>query len=343
MIYSFSGRLGKGGLWWKWGRAQFVVVLGLMPLSLLLFQQFSLISFVANIIAIPVVGFVIVPLSLVGSLTGIKWLLIIAEKIMSWLWIYLQWLSSYHFLVWHHAVVNGWVLAAALIGILLLLAPRGIPRRWLGVIWLLPLFFYQPCGPKPGQVWFTLLDVGQGLASVVRTEHHVLIYDTGPKYNDNFDAGSAMVVPFLQHFAINKVDMLVVSHGDNDHIGGSQSILSMLQVNHILTSVPDRFPNHNAQYCRTGQTWQWDGVKFNILSPSGNLGLQGNAASCVLKITDGKNSILLTGDIEALTEQILVKNYLNELKSSILVAPHHGSNSSSTCGRNRHALRVNTR
>jgi competence protein ComEC len=303
LIYCFSGRLKPGGLWWKWGRAQLVVVLGLMPLCLLLFQQFSLVALFANIIAIPVMSFLVVPLSLLGCMLS-KWLLIGAEKILELLWRYLQWLATGHWSVWHHSIINYWILATALIGIILLSAPRGFPRRWLGIIWLFPLFFYRPACPKAGEVWFTLLDVGQGLASIVRTQHHVLIYDTGPKYSASFDTGKAIVVPFLRTFGINNVSMLVISHGDNDHIG------------------------------RTGQIWQWDGVYFQFLSPEQNSGLQGNDASCVLKITDGKNSILLTGDIEALTEHILVGARLprpnNNLKSSILIAPHHGSNSSST-------------
>ena len=335
LIYCFSGRLKTGGLWWKWGRAQLVVVLGLMPLCLLLFQQFSLVSLFANIIAIPVMGFVVVPLSLLGCIFS-KWLLILAEKILELLWIYLSWLANHHWAIWHHGIVNYWILGTTLVGIVLLCAPRGFPRRSIGIIWLLPLFFYQPIGPKAGQVWFTLLDVGQGLASVVRTQHHVLIYDTGPKYSVSFDTGKAIVVPFLRSLGINNVAMLVISHGDNDHIGGAQSVLAMLNVKEIRTSVPKRFPQQNAKYCRTGQSWQWDGVYFQFLSPKKNSGLQGNDASCVLKIIDGKNSILLTGDIEALTEHILVgarssRPYLqNNLKANILIAPHHGSNSSST-------------
>ncbi len=330
LIYCFSGRLKGGrGLWWNWGHAQLVVILGLMPLCLLLFQQISLAAFFANIIAIPIMGFLIVPLSILGCILN-KWLLILAEKILGLLWLYLQWLAAQHWALWHHSVINYWILGTALIGILLIFAPRGFPGRWLGIIWILPLFFYKPIGPQQGDVWFTLLDVGQGLASVMRTQHHILIYDTGPKFSDNFDAGMAMVVPFLRSLGIRNIDIMVVSHGDNDHIGGAQSILAMLNVKRIITSVPNRFHGQNAQYCRAGQNWQWDGINFQFLSPEQNSELHGNDASCVLKITNGKNSILLTGDIEALTEHILLNKEKNKLKTNILVAPHHGSNSSST-------------
>ncbi len=337
LIYCFSGRVAARGLWWKWGRSQLVVGIGLLPLSLMSFQQFSLGSFLANIVAIPIVGCVVVPLSLLGSLIWLisaslgGWILLLAEKILQLLWLLLSWLAAQPWLIWHHALANGWVLLTAIVGCLLLLAPKGVPARFLGLIWLLPLIFYTPPGPKSaGEVWFTLLDVGQGLATVVRTKQHVLIYDTGPKYSDSFDAGSAMVVPFLYKQGINRVSMLVVSHGDNDHIGGAASVLQMVRVKKIMSSVPKKFqPNYRARHCWAGQHWRWDGVDFQFLSPEKGLGLTGNAASCVLKITTGKNSILLPGDIEASTERILVPAP-NQLKSTILVAPHHGSISSST-------------
>lgn len=331
LIYSFSGRIGAQGWWWQWIRPQLVIAIGLIPVLLLLFQQFSAASLLANIIAIPWVGFVVVPLALLGSLMPHgSWLLWLAAKAMALIWLYLQWLSMQHGVIWQHAIVNNWVLVTAMIGILLLLAPKGFPARWLGIIWLLPLLLFKPAGPKFGEVWFTLLDVGQGLASVVRTQHHVLIYDTGPKFNDNFDAGKAIVVPFLHMANIKQVDMLVISHGDNDHIGGAQSVLNMLRVKQIMTSVPQRFSQRPARYCQAGQIWDWDGVSFRFLSPLPNEDLQGNAASCVLQIQDGNTRLLLTGDIEAETEHLLVQRYGSKLHATVLVAPHHGSNSSST-------------
>jgi len=164
---------------------------------------------------------------------------------------------------WQHGVVAAWVMALAVIGILLLLRPKTWRYYCFGGICFVPLFFYSPAHPKMGQVWFTMLDVGQGLATVVKTAHHVLIYDTGPKY-DSFDAGNAIVVPFLRTRGINKIDILMVSHGDNDHIGGANAIIAEFNVKAIMTSVPQRFPNLGAHYCWAGQNWQWDGVNFQV-------------------------------------------------------------------------------
>lgn len=337
-IYSFVKKPKAKSIWQRWLAAQWVAFLGLLPLSLVFFQQCSLVSCLANFIAIPWVGFIVVPLSLIGGLLSIvsghlgKLMLLFAEQAMALIWIFLQWLANQQWAVWRHGVYDFWILILAFAGILLLLSNKKLSKRWFGVLLFLPLIFYKPPGPKPGEVWFTLLDVGQGLASVVRTKSHVLIYDTGPKFNETFDTGEAVVAPFLRVFGISKVSALVVSHGDNDHIGGAQSILAMLNVRQVITSVPQRFPKINAKYCEAGQSWSWDGVKFEFLSPPNKNKFSGNDASCVLHITDGKNSILLTGDIEALTEHYLFRRQKPNLHSTILVAPHHGSNTSSTEG-----------
>ncbi len=337
LIYSFSGRSGASGFWYKWIQPQLVVSIGLMPVLLLFFQQVSPLFIGANLVAIPWIGFVVVPLALSGCVMLLisnnigAWLLWLASKAISLIWPYLQWLSTRSEFLWHHAVPNLWLLIAAVIGVLLLLAPRGFRGRWLGVIWLLPLLIWRPIGPKPGEVWLTLLDVGQGLATIVRTQHHVMIYDTGPKYSATFDTGAAVVVPYLRQQGVNNVDLMVISHGDNDHIGGAQAVLQNLHVKSILTSVPQRFPAGDAKYCEAGQSWKWDGVIFKVLSPPSQYNnLEGNNASCVVQIQDGKNSILLTGDIQALAEKGLVHKYHDKLHAAILVAPHHGSNTSST-------------
>ena len=170
---------------------------------------------------------------------------------------------------------------------------------------------------------FTLLDVGQGLAALVQTANHVLLYDTGPKFLD-CDAGATTVIPYLRLQGIMNIDTMVVSHGDADHIGGAASILKALSVKNILTSVPQKFYPRVAQTCVAGQNWQWDGISFQILSPLKDAQLDGNNASCVLKITRREKSILLTGDIEREAEDLLINQYGTSLKSTILVAPHHG-------------------
>lgn len=316
------------------GRIQWVVALGLFPLSIGLFHQFSLVSFVANSIAIPWVAFIIVPLTLLGSIflfvsTKIGGLfLLFADKNLSYLWILLTYLSHLNCAVWYQFIPSNELIFLACIGIVLLLLPRGLPGRWLGITWLLPIILYQAPKPNLGEMNFTLLDVGQGLSAVIQTHDHILVFDAGAKLSDSFDMGKNVVVPFLQSLSIKNIDMLVISHGDNDHIGGASAIRKAFQVKSVKTSVPEYFPQHIADYCIRNQSWEWDGVKFSFLYPTmENLGLN-NDSSCVLKVVAGQNSVLLTGDIEKLAEKYLVENEFINLKSDILVAPHHGSKTS---------------
>lgn len=325
LIYGLSGRVQPSGLWWRYGRAQWVIALGLLPLSLFFFQQGSFILFPANLIAIPWVGLVVVPLSLLGCLllpissSFASVLLGLAVKSLQILWPILEWFASFRWAMWHHVIFNPWILMSSMIGILIIVAPKGWPARWLGGFWLLPLFFYQPARPPDNQLWMTMLDVGQGLSVVLQTAHHVLVYDVGPKYSETLDSGANIVVPFLRKKGIHKVDRLIISHGDNDHSGGAQSLIAQIPVLTKLTS----------RTCFAGQQWRWDGVTFKILSPEKNTKFQGNDASCVLRVSVGNESILLPGDIEKPTERWLLQHHV-PLKSTILISPHHGSRSSSS-------------
>ena len=342
LLYSFSGRIFHGQhsfaerVWWRWGRAQVIVIVGLMPLSFYLFKQISLLSWLANLVAIPVVGLLVVPLSLAAILllsiskALSQIMLWTAVKVLHLVWNYLLWLSQQHWAVYHHTVTSWWMLLLGVLGVSIILLPSGMPSRWLGLVILWPIIFSKSAPPPYGDVDFTLLDVGQGLASVVRTEHHLLVYDTGPKFSETFDAGEAVVVPYLRYMNLTQINMLVVSHGDNDHIGGAACILSAMHVRKIMTSVPKRFTPRKAEHCWAGQSWQWDGVQFKFLSPPRGSDFTGNNGSCVLKVSAGKKSILLTGDMQALAEEPMVKHYKNILASTIVVAPHHGSNTSST-------------
>jgi competence protein ComEC len=334
--YVLTERLAQDKKWQKYLKLQFTLTLGLMPLTLLLFQQATLVSFLGNAIAVPWIGFIVIPLSLSGSFLLFlnhfigHFLLEAAELALELIWYWLTWLSTLPIASWHHHIFNNWILISSLVGVLLLLAPLGFPGRLLGGIWLLPLLFYKPVAPESGKIWFTLLDVGQGLAAVLETKNHVLIYDTGPKYSDDSNAGTSIIMPFLKSRGITKIDTLVISHGDQDHRGGAKSILDEFHVNQILTSTPYLFLPQKAEYCKEGQTWEWDGITFSILHPSKNSSFTSNNASCVLRIAAGKNSILLTGDIEKPAEESLAKNDASHLSATIIVAPHHGSRTSSS-------------
>jgi competence protein ComEC len=175
-----------------------------------------------------------------------------------------------------------------------------------------------------------ILDVGQGLAVVVQTKQHTLVYDTGPRFSDTLDAGSAAVVPYLRYAGVSNIDMLVVSHADNDHSGGLSSVLESIDVDEFITGSPEKI---NAQKeCSNTQQWQWDGVLFEVLWPTKNEALseKENNRSCVIKISVGPHSFLLTGDIEKPVEQSLVMASGEKLQADLLIAPHHGSKTSST-------------
>lgn len=332
LIYAFSGRLRAGGWWWKWGRAQVVVAFGLLPFCLLIFHQLSFTSLFGNMVAIPWVGLVVVPLCLAGSLLTLVsnaaggFLLLLAEKALEGIWYCLDFLAGQSWGVWHYVFLHDWLFWVAIIGVVLVLAPRGFPARWLGIVWLSPLLLYHPKPLNFGEMKFTLLDVGQGLAAVIQTQNHVLVYDAGPKYSEEFDSGKMEVVPYLQKNGIHQVDVLVVSHGDNDHSGGARAVLGLVKVKSIYTSAPELFSDYSkTANCWAGKKWQWDGVNFEFLGPDPGEQNFKNDASCVLKVC----SVLLTGDIEKKEEAELLAEHEANLKSTVLVVPHHGSNSSS--------------
>jgi competence protein ComEC len=321
--------------WWrKLGYVQWAIALGLAPLTLWLFQQVSLVGPVANMLAVPVFDLLAVPLVLLGIvLTGplpdlAALLFQVAAWLLAQLWPVLETFARLPATQWWQHQPPGWALLSALAGIAVLLAPRGWPARWVGVFWLLPLFFTRPPAPAAGELWFTLLDVGQGLAAVARTEKHALVYDTGPRFSASFDTGESVVVPYLRQAGVRRLDRLVVSHGDNDHAGGMRSVLAAVPVDRLDSSLPEL--SAQAGPCWQGERWEWDGVSFEYLNPPAGTTSRHNNASCVLRITSRHGSILLTGDIEARAERRMARELGERLRADVLVAPHHGSKTSST-------------
>ena len=319
---------------------QYVVTVGLVPLSMLLFGQLSLISPLANAIAIPLVSFIVTPLALFGSflpapLAG--WILGLAHGVISFLAGLLGWLSSYQWAVWNAPLPPFWIFACAMTGAAWLLAPSGWPQRWLGLPALLPLVLNVPIHPEAEQMWVTTFDVGQGMALLVETTQHRLLYDTGPTYSPESDGASRVVLPYLKARGINSLDAVIISHNDNDHSGGALSAFAELQIAWVSSSLAARSaivlaaPRHRR--CEAGQKWEWDGVQFEMLHPDAasydDGELKPNARSCTLKITRGKQAILLAGDIEAAQEANLVALAV-DLRADVLLAPHHGSATSSS-------------
>jgi competence protein ComEC len=337
ILFGTRGRLRASGWWRRWGALHVAVFVGLMPAMLLLFRQLPLVSPLANFIAVPCIDALIVPLILLGCLllavapAAGGCLLWLAERLLSLLWPALEWLGRSDTLQWYQHTPAGWTVALAAVGVALLLAPRGLPGRWLGPCWLAPAFLLAPAPPAEGGFVFTLLDVGQGLAAVVRTHGHVVVFDTGARFGPEFDAGAAVVVPYLRHLGIRRVDLLVLSHGDNDHVGGAESLAGALRIDRVTTSAPHKVSWTRAARCRAGDGWSWDGVRFELLHPPAEEAFEGNDASCVLRVGNAGGRVLLTGDIQAAAELALVRRYGGDgLGAHILVAPHHGSKTSST-------------
>ena len=314
----------------RWLGLQGAILLAMLPASLILFQQIPLLSPLANLVAIPWTSVTVVPLTLLAVLAGWisetaqKELLHLAAMAMDGLWRVLVWLGDSPWALLARPAPPLWTLLVALPGLLLLLAPRGLPGRWLGGVLCLPLLFFPAAKPAPGGFWFTLLDAGQGLAAVVRTRHHVLIYDTGPRMGFGFDASRAALIPFLRQQGTDQIDVLIVSHGDSQHTGGVRSLLEAFPVRQILTADPVETPITAAEPCRRGQSWDWDGVGFHILHPPAPAGFSGDNRSCVLLVAGPGGRVLLPGDIEAAAEAELTQVYGAALAAQVLVAPHHG-------------------
>jgi competence protein ComEC len=336
IIYVITGRLAKPGFIKGSLTVNWVTSIGLAPLLLFFFQQVSLIAPVANLIAVPIISLLVVPLALLATvilliapLLGAKLFLVVDWALQGLWWILVK-LADFPIATLAHNQPSWWALVCAIPGLLLLFAPKGMPSRSLGLIMLFPLVFTGTDKIASGAFKISLLDVGQGLSAVLQTANHVLVYDTGAKFSSTSDAGQSVLVPFLRHQGIYKVDTLIVSHGDNDHIGGVDSLIANMPTDKLLTSVSQQLRQYSPIQCKAGQSWDWDGVKFSVLSPQTQTFLSDNDNSCVLQIQAQHSSVLLTGDIEATAESWLVSTYGNNLKSDLLVAPHHGSQTSSS-------------
>jgi competence protein ComEC len=346
IVFAGHGRIGarpagaRGALLAA-GRTQWAVTAGLVPLTLLLFGQVSVVSPLANAVAIPLVSFVVTPLALAGSMTPGPpgdWLLFLAHwtvEMLAWL---LGHMARWPGAVWRAPAPQAWVFVPGLIGTLWMLMPRGWPCRWAGAVALLPMLLQVPDRSRAGTFRVTAFDVGQGMALLVETERHRLLYDTGPAYAPGADGGSRVILPYLRLRGIAALDGVVVSHSDTDHTGGALAVLEGVDVTWLASSLPAdhavvRAARRHVR-CMAGQHWDWDGITFEMLHPTrasyDEAQLKTNARSCTLRITNGRTAILLAGDIEAAQESSLVLGGAQRLRADVLLAPHHGSGTSST-------------
>ncbi|MCX7155605.1 MAG: DNA internalization-related competence protein ComEC/Rec2 [Rhodocyclales bacterium] len=332
-----SGRLGPAHWLVEWGRAQWAVTLGMLPALLALFQQFSLVSPLANAVAIPLVSFVITPLALAGTLPFLTPLLSLAHLVTAWLMIFIDWLAGLPLAMWQQAAPPPWSVLLALAGGVWLLLPRGFPARWLGVLAFLPLLTVVPPRPEFGTAEVTVLDVGQGLAVHMQTATHDLLFDAGPAFSADADSGNRIIAPYLRAMGVRSLDTLVISHADKDHEGGAASVLAALPVAILKSSLPFEHALSAQpvpqEPCRDGDRWNWDGVRLEMLHPGTDLlSRKTNDVSCVLRVTAGGKSVLLTSDIEAVSENALLKRHASDLAADVMTVPHHGSRTSSTPG-----------
>ena len=315
---------------------QLLLSLGMIPLSAAFFSSASLISPLANLLAIPWVTLLVAPSILLGLL-----LLFIAPilshycfMVATWgievLLSYLTYLSELSNSSITFAEIPTFIIVIALFGVLIVALPRYFIGRYLAVIFIAPLFLFSVKRPAEGAFKLTVLDSGQGLASVLQTQHHVMVFDTGERYSAQFDIGKMVVLPYLQAQQIHAIDKLVVSHFDKDHRGGAAAIMAQLPVLQLLSNDAVFIGKRKAMLCRAGQHWVWDKVQFTVLSPSAaQASLSQNERSCVIKVSNAYHSVLLIADIEKQTERYLLKHNREALKSDVMLVPHHGSKTSS--------------
>lgn len=334
--YSLIGRFAGRNRIMTWLWPQIVVITVLIPLSFYFFQQSSIIAFIANIVAIPAIGILILPVLLLALLiapihmTSASLLLSFSADLLSYLVMFLQFLSVYEFSVWVHSEPSLLSLVLAMIGLVILFLPYAFPARLLSVFLLMPLIF-QKTESLPESVFeLHVLDVGQGLSVFIRTRNHNLLFDTGARFSERFDLGEKVVVPFLRHVGVNKLNRMIISNGDNDHIGGAQSVINNIQIEDIIGRDIDKLVHTNTGLCEKGQKWAWDGVRFEILHPQHQSYRKRNNYSCVLKVSNAINSVLITGDIEKKAEKELLHEENELLNTNVLIVPHHGSNTSSS-------------
>ncbi|MDY6949026.1 MAG: DNA internalization-related competence protein ComEC/Rec2 [Pseudomonadota bacterium] len=339
ILMATAGRVTREGMIASFSRVQWAVSIGLIPVLLVAFGNMSLVAPIANAFALPAFTMLIVPAVLIGTLAAMihpslgSPLLQLPATVLDAGWPLLEWLGRQPLAVWHAPQPSLSVSLALVAGVTLLVLPAIWPLRLVGILMCSPMMFYRAPTPASGAFELTVLDVGQGLAAVVRTHSHVLVYDTGPAFQSGRSAAELAVLPFLRQHGVRTIDLLMVSHGDDDHSGGMPDVLAALPVRAIsLGPSVDAAPPGKIQ-CERGQQWRWDGVTFTVLHPGSSSGAQararrGNDSSCVLHIGGDGGTALLTGDIEAGAERELLDHGLAPV--NVVVAPHHGSDTSSS-------------
>lgn len=316
---------------------QTALLFGLLPLTALLFQRVTLLAPFVNILALPVFNFVTVPASLLGLLldgplraAGDIALGVAHGSVGVVLWL-IRCTAELPYTNFHVAQPQGWLVAVVFLPSLMCLAPPGWPGRRLGLVAALAVILERPAAPPAACFDLQVLDAGQGLALVLRTPRHVAVFDTGPSFRGGSDTGQLVLLPYLRGEGIRSVDSLIVSHADQDHAGGVESLLQGVNVDRIWSGEAVDAGGRPPQPCLAGGSWRWDGIVFEFLHPQHAGRWHGNNASCVLQVRAGSQRIVLTGDIEAPVERRLADSGVLR-PADIVLVPHHGSRTSSSDG-----------
>jgi len=339
LLFYFTPRPGQRPWWRTLLAAQGAVMLALLPVSAAWFQAFSALGYAANLVAIPLVSFVVVPLVLAGiaslsvsaDLAGLLWTAAGATGAL--LLRFLEVLTAVQPAPLRIGAPGLPAVALALIGAFLLLLPRGVTVRWSGVFLMLPLFLPPRPAAPPGAIALDVLDAGQGTAILLRTAGRSLLYDSGPGDGGEANVVSSVIVPAVGSGP--PPDRILISHGDLDHAGGLKTLQRLYPDADVLANLPAPADTATAfaagpPGCAASLAWRWDAVRFEVLHPSPALPYLGNESSCVLTVRGPGGGVLLGGDITAAVEQRLLP--MLGPGYDVLLVPHHGSTTSSSTG-----------
>ena len=335
LLFATSPTAAERPAWRELPRLQLVLSLALLPMTVWFFGQGSLIGPLANLIAVPWVSFLVVPFTVAGSLLIVDLpavggpLLDLANLLLSALWPLMRWMATLPSAQVYFASASTWAFVLALIGVGWSLMPRGVPARALGLLLCLPLLVPAKRGIAVGAFEVWMFDVGQGLSVFVRTRGHTLLYDTGPKYPSGFDIGDAVVIPSLHALGVDRLDRMIISHGDNDHAGGAGAVHLAFPHALVDSGEPERLAIP-ASHCRAGESWVWDGVTFRVVTAEQGITLSGNDRSCVVLVAGATGSLLLTGDATSGVESSIIESIGEIIHPLALVVGHHGSKTASS-------------
>ncbi|WP_440221595.1 DNA internalization-related competence protein ComEC/Rec2 [Dokdonella sp. MW10] len=316
--------------WRDMPRVQLLLSAALLPLTVWFFGQGSVVGPLANLVAVPWISFVVVPCTVAASLLLVVApalgtpLLTLSAWLLEPLWWLMRAMGDWPSAQLYFATPSAWAFVLALVGIAWCLLPRGVPARALGLLLVLPMLWpaRTPLAEGAFEAW--MLDVGQGLAVIVRTRDHVLVYDAGPRYPSGFDTGEAVVVPSLRALGLVAPSRILISHGDSDHAGGARALALAYPDAVVASGEPERLAVP-AQRCAAGDAWSWNGVRFRVIWPDPGAASTSNDRSCVLAIEGAYGTLLLTGDATARAEATFAARLDDAARPRVLAVGHHGS------------------